>query len=1062
MAEKAQRKWPRRIAITLIVLVLLYTMLGFWGVPLALRYIGLAKLNDSVPGWGEVEAFRFNPYTYQLRIEGFKGYTGDGEEAVSFRELRVDYDFWSLFGENHRFEEMYLGEPSLTLIILEDGTLNIQAGLENLQEEVETRLEEQAESKEPIEIPVIEVGILKVDDASVTSRIESLSDPFERNIHNLSFVMEDIRTSPEKRNEYTFTCKTLAGELIRVDGVIKLDPLSSDGTIKLDAVKLADFYKLTNQAFGFELTSGEVDFAANYVFNPVKEPRELYIRDGRFLLENFELRPRGVEQPFQTLERLQVEGINVFLFRGAVAVDSIDLVNGMLKVTRDKDGILSLLRYILPPEQQAAFEEKVAQEQAEDAAAVQETREFYFGLLADQQDIGLAFTSAWQQLQEMLEVTWDLKVGQLKVSNQDLILVDEVPSRPVSLTLGDIELLASDIHNQGTEPFPFSLGMIINETGKINAYGNFIAVPAGADFQYDISGINLAAFSPYIEAASPATLRSATLANKGSLKASFPDEQLPSVETKFNVTLADVDATVGEPLYPAEAPLNVKAARLHKTGRISAQVPPDSTPEIVSSVDIGVENFSLSRDASADAPVAWQKLDVTGVSASTVPLKASVEALTLDKLALVVTRRGDGSIDLMDFVPQQAEAAPEPAEEKESSGEAETPAVDMANFEIKQFTLKGGTVAVTDVTVTPKASFTLEEVDATVGPLKLTPDNVTKLASSMKLVAGGEGSIDVKGSARPLDPFAQTQATVTVEGVPMPGFSGYAVQAVGSPVASGTLNADLSYDIKTDALKGENKLKIGKLRFGERVPDSKAPNLPLEMGIAVLEDRSGSINLDVPVAGNLNDPKFNFANVIQGALSNIIEKVATSPFSLLGAAFGEGGEAPPSQVVFAAGSAELREASREPLTLVATAIYDRPSLALKLVPSIDPEKDVAFLRETFVEASIRKLMEEEGDDEGEAIEDLFDKAFPDGLPPKDDGTRVELTPGLMKNKLAEAQQVPDEALATLASQRAVVVKDYLLSQQELDAGRISISEPEGGFARDGAKVTFELAVAESG
>ncbi|MDP0496579.1 MAG: DUF748 domain-containing protein [Verrucomicrobiota bacterium JB024] len=1059
-----------------MALVLFYTVFGFWGVPLLIRYVGLSKVNKSVAGHGEIEAIYFNPYSYCLEIEGMKGYTPDGEEAIGLKELRVNFDFLSLFRDNLRFEEITLVEPSLSLIIDEEGKVNIESAVATLQEQVEDQVQEQAKSEKPFEIPVIEVGVFQVENASLGAKIENLAEPFERNVRDLSFVMRDIRTSPDRDNPYHFNFQTLAGEDVDITGNIKLDPLSSDGSIRIDRIHLPDFYKLSNDALGFNLAGGDMSFSADYAFRPVREPRELFIQNGRFLLEGLDLRPRGSDEPFQTLERFEMNGISVFLFRGAVAIDKVDVVNGTLKVVRDKAGVLSLMRYLLPAERQAELEQQVAQEKKQD----QEAREFIFGLIADQQDIGLAFTSAWQQLQEMVEVTWDLKVSQLNVENQNLVLVDEVPARPVSVTLGDINLTVTDMANQSETPFPFDLSLRVNETGEVTAKGTFTAVPPGTDFEYNVTGIDLSAFAPYVEASSPATLHSATFANKGTLKASFPDQALPTVEARFNMSLSDFDATVGDPLYAADRPLRVTAARMAQSGRVSATFPDEGEPDVKTLIDATVDTFALAL-GEAEPAVAWSKLSVTGIDMATVPLKAKIDTVTLDQFKATVVRKADGNLNLMELAPQVPEhtASAEPAADQEPSAPAETtstdepatapapevassgaaPAFDPNAVGLNRFVLKNATVAVTDESVSPAANFTLNELNVNAGPFSLAPGAMTDVDTALKLESGGTGSIAVKGSALLVDPLAQSKMTITLDSVPMAGFAGYAVQAVGSPMTGGSFSADLAYDIKTDELQGDNKIKIKKVRFGQRVPETKAPKLPLDLGIAVMENRDGVIDLNVPVKGSLDDPQFTLNHVVQTALGNIFEKVVTAPFALLGSAFGSGGEAPPSMVAFSPGSSDLPAAAQEPLALLAQALYDRPSLALKLVPSVDPEKDVADFRDDFVQENIDDLVAQ-GMDAEDAIEKLFDERFPEGLPPNPDGTEVTLTPGVMRAKLVEVQEVPDTALQLLAHQRAEEVKAFILSKQQLDTGRVTENPPEGGFARDGAKVSFELGVAK--
>jgi len=66
----------------------------------------------------------------------------------------------------------------------------------------------------------------------------------------------------------------------------------------------------------------------------------------------------------------------------------------------------------------------------------------------------------------------------------------------------------------------------------------------------------------------------------------------------------------------------------------------------------------------------------------------------------------------------------------------------------------------------------------------------------------------------------------------------------------------------------------------------------------------------------------------------------------------------------------------------------------------------------------------------------------------------------MKAKLVEVQVVPDTELAALALRRAKEVKLTIDTAQQLDESRVVIALPDGGFAKDGAKVSFELGVAE--
>src|SRR5208282_4500409 len=126
----------------------------------------------------------------------------------------------------------------------------------------------------------------------------------------------------------------------------------------------------------------------------------------------------------------------------------------------------------------------------------------------------------------------------------------------------------------------------------------------------------------------------------------------------------------------------------------------------------------------------------------------------------------------------------------------------------------------------------------------------------------------------------------------------------GYRIAMGKLNLDLTYNLVGQKLKSKNVITLDQFTFGERVDSPDATHLPVRLAIAILKDRDGKIVLDVPVEGSIDDPKFRIGKVVMHAIVNILEKVATSPFSLLGAMFGGGGEELSYQD-FAPGSTDL-------------------------------------------------------------------------------------------------------------------------------------------------------------
>ena len=106
--------------------------------------------------------------------------------------------------------------------------------------------------------------------------------------------------------------------------------------------------------------------------------------------------------------------------------------------------------------------------------------------------------------------------------------------------------------------------------------------------------------------------------------------------------------------------------------------------------------------------------------------------------------------------------------------------------------------------------------------------------------------------------------------------------------------------------------------FGEKVNSPDATHLPVRLAVAIMKDRDGKIVLDVPVNSNLADPRLRIGKVVTRAIVNILEKVATSPFSLLGAMSAAAARSWAIRIV--PGSAELSPDSMKKLDTMVKAL----------------------------------------------------------------------------------------------------------------------------------------------
>jgi hypothetical protein len=345
------------------------------------------------------------------------------------------------------------------------------------------------------------------------------------------------------------------------------------------------------------------------------------------------------------------------------------------------------------------------------------------------------------------------------------------------------------------------------------------------------------------------------------------------------------------------------------------------------------------------------------------------------------------------------------------------------------------------------------------------------------------GAVQVSGTVTPLDPAANTDIRVAFENVDMPKFSAYSIPFAGQEIASGRLDLDLGYTIKEGALVGENNVVLRDFELGEKVEHPGAMSLPLGLAVALLKDADGRIDLDVPVRGDLDDPEFKYGAVVRKALVNLLTKIVTSPFALLGKLVGaEAGEL--EYIAFEPGRADLSPPEREKAGKIAEALELRPQLALQLGGVYASGADAAALKAARVDTAIEERIAAAKDDKAmyaeqrlETVEQLLEEALADADPAakldevrrthtavNDDGKEqfdaLAYTAAL-REQLIDLQPLDDAELLLLADSRAQNVRDAILASKPETGSRIIAEAPGIVGVEDDGRVRMKVNIASS-
>jgi acylphosphatase len=284
----------------------------------------------------------------------------------------------------------------------------------------------------------------------------------------------------------------------------------------------------------------------------------------------------------------------------------------------------------------------------------------------------------------------------------------------------------------------------------------------------------------------------------------------------------------------------------------------------------------------------------------------------------------------------------------------------------------------------------------------------------------------------------------------------YSGKYAGYTIQKGKLSFDLKYLIDKRKLDAHNFILLDQFTFGDKVESPHATKLPVKLAIALLKDRNGEIKLDIPVSGSLDDPKFSVWGIILKIIVNLIAKAATSPFALLGAVFGGGEEL--SYLDFDYGMAKITDANTKKIDILVKALSDRPALKLDIEGHVDLEKDREALKQLFFQrkSKAQKLKEmvkkgapavpvDEVKIEQKEYEKYLKMAYKEEKFPKPRnifGMAKDIPVPEMEKLILTHIEIKESELRTLASQRAMSVKDAILRTGKVEPERIYILEPK--------------------
>lgn len=598
---------------------------------------------------------------------------------------------------------------------------------------------------------------------------------------------------------------------------------------------------------------------------------------------------------------------------------------------------------------------------------------------------------------------WAVAVDLVEVRNYQAKFEDRTLTTPAEVEVDAFNVTVKDIQIPFTKPLPVGLSLKLNQTGLIDVRGRVAIEPMTADLDVKIAQIAIKPFQPYLDRFLNADVSDGAIDLNGSVQ------------------------------YAKEHP---KGPLLRFQGNLA------------------VNQLAVTDRKEFDEVASWKTLALSRLTLEVEPTAVRIGEILWQEPALYAVIESDGALNLSKLtVPPSTDGADKTQKENDDSKSA--PKATPPTVIVDQVKLVKAAATFRDLSVEPPVKTGITDFGGTIKGL--SSKQIKKADVDLAGRIDKAAPLKIIGKINPLSEDAFTDITITLGGMDLTPAGPYSGKYAGYGLSKGKLSLDLKYKVSQQVLEAENMVQVDQLTFGQKVDSPDATSLPVPLLVALLKDRKGLIEIDMPIRGNLADPDFKYGKVVISTLLNLLGKVVASPFTLLGKLAPGGGSGEDLQFIeFQPGSASLAAEDMKKLETLEHALDERAGLRLEIKGTADTVLDGAALRKRkLIDRLATKKRREGGkpvppeeitaEEEQQFVEELFadwqaKQADTGGKTPE--GTEAKPpTAEEMKQRVLAEIPITDLDLESLARERGEAVRNRLLESGKLANERVFVLDP---------------------
>ena len=1093
--------------ICVVSLLLIYTLLGFFGLPYAIKNIAPKYLKDYNATLFVGDA-KFNPFTFELNATNAELNTTS--PLFSTKQIDLKLKPFSIFKKLVEIDIFRLDEPKVKIARDKKANFNFS----NFISDDNATSEDNSTSS--INFALNNAKIIK---GSFSYSDQNLTKPFNVSFDDINYELSSLNTKKNSAGSHIFDSNSSLAHKIDLNGDIKLNPLKIEGNVSIKdfSIKPVAISFINNDTLN--LKNAIINLKINYALNADENATKINLKDGFLNVKGLSLDEGANELSLGELElpkfdldskiadkteaalNLSAVNLNDISFKSATSasVKSLNLSDisllanlnekselnataklksvgaNALKIDEAdrnlanlKDINASNLNINLANNKTALTLEKIALNGIN--APLSKSAN------ANVASAGVTNTNFTMDGNKSLASLDELNVKniELKAKNKDIASVADVAIKSISFDLLKMALniasvdvnkpkFASELNDNGLSAVN-EIGFgeqsakatkVAKHTKKVEkkVENKSASKSKENEFKFDVKNISVnnadIALTHLFEGEKIAHKFDNLFVKVANLSSDFSKPFDAKVAMKSSQKLnLDVESKIKIEPLDVSAKIKLNDTNLPK---YFAYAKPFLEADLASGQLESSAEISYAKDIKADAKVSIKDIRLNGKKAEKL---VAFKSLDLEKISFAKNDLAISGVSLNSpFIKAHlskerkfnlSQIVKEDKNKAKTEAKPETKKVASKKEDELKFSVKNFSLKNGEVDFSDASLFM--PFATTISKLngKLTDiDKKRPSSGEFQGVVGKNGFAQITAKLFPFELKQNTDIKLDFKNIDLVNVTPYSGQFVGYKIKKGKLNLNLNYSVTDSKLNGSNFINFDSLTLGEKVDSKDAVNLPLSLAISILSDQNNQINIDLPVEGNLDDPDFKYGGVIWAAVKKLFADITLAPFRFLGNALGLGSK-DLSSIDFLAGSSELISSEVPKIADFIKLTGSKPKMKLSITPTYS-KLDESFYKNKKLDQKINQIIASSGKDYIAVLNELV----PNLKDRNEKALREEALKGI---------EVDKAKLVELANERANAVKEALI-KAGLEAGRIDMNDATSSEPKQNTYTSVLMGVA---